>query len=156
MPEVSPIPAHYPQISPYLVVRDGAGAIEFYKTALGATERFRLACPKTGKVLHAELQIGQGLFMLSEEWPECNILGPSANGSTGVTINLYVEDVDATVEQARKAGAKIATEPKNEFYGDRSARVIDPYGHAWNISTHVEDVSPEEMDRRFKASFEES
>jgi PhnB protein len=144
-------PASVP--TPYLIVKGGAKAIEFYVKALGATEMFRLADPE-GKVGHAELRIGSGTFMLADEHPDVGAVSPPTVGGTPVSIHLYVEDVDATVERAIAAGATVARTARNEFYGDRAAIVHDPFGHRWYLATRVEEVTPEEIGRRFAAGAE--
>jgi PhnB protein len=142
-----PIPDNYPRVMPYLIV-DGAGeAIEFYKSVLGASERMRLEGPD-GKIGHAELEIGEAVIMLADENPGMNIEGPKSVGGTPVTIHVYLEDADAAFERAVQAGAKSLRAVEDQFYGDRSGQFEDPYGHRWNVATHVEDVSEEEMMRR--------
>jgi PhnB protein len=147
---VKPIPDGYPQLMPYLIVDGAAAAIEFYKSALGASERMRMGGPD-GRVGHAELGIGDAVLMLADENPEMDIVGPRAVGGTPVTLHLYVEDADATFERAVQAGAKSLRPMEDRFYGDRSGQFEDPYGHRWNVATHVEDVSEEEMQRRVAA-----
>lgn len=147
MAAVKPIPDGYPQVTPYLIVDGASDAIDFYTKVLGAQERMRMPAPDD-KVGHAELQLGQGLIMLADEFPERDIRGPRSVGGSPVLISVYVEDVDAMFERAVAAGAKELSAPKDEFYGDRSASFEDPFGHRWSIATHVEDVSPEEMQRR--------
>ncbi|HVZ39539.1 MAG TPA: VOC family protein [Candidatus Kapabacteria bacterium] len=144
---VNPIPEGYLGITPYITVRDAANAIEFYKNAFGATETMRIMQPD-GRVGHAELTIGTAPIMLSDEFPEHGITGPQTLGGTPVTMHLYVEDVDAFAERAVAAGATLLRPVANQFYGDRGGKLQDPYGHAWWVATHVEDVSPEEMQRR--------
>ncbi len=141
------IPDDYPQVMPYLIV-DGAGeAIEFYKGVLGATERMRIEGPD-GRLGHAELQIGKAVIMLADENPGMNIEGPKSVGGTPVTIHVYLENADAAFERAVQAGAKPLRAVEDQFYGDRSGQFEDPYGHRWNVATHVEDISEEEMQRR--------
>ncbi|MBS1910938.1 MAG: VOC family protein [Bacteroidetes bacterium] len=144
---VNPIPEGYRGITPYITVRDAASAIEFYRNAFGATETMRIMQPD-GRVGHAELLIGSAPIMLSDEFPEHGITGPQTLGGTPVTMHLYVEDVDAFAERAVAAGATLLRPVANQFYGDRGGKLQDPYGHAWWVATHVEDVSPEEMQRR--------
>jgi len=144
---VKPIPDNYPQVMPYLIVDGANEAIEFYKGVLGASERMRLDGPD-GKVGHAELQIGESVIMLADENPGMNIQGPKSVGGTPVTIHVYVEDADAAFKRAVQAGAKGLREVEDQFYGDRSGQFEDPYGHRWNVATHVEDISEEEMSRR--------
>jgi PhnB protein len=136
------------EITPMLTVRDAAKAIEFYKEAFGATEVMRLTEPG-GKVGHAEIRIGGALLMLADEYPDYGFRGPDALGGSAVTIHLYVEDVDEFARRAVAAGAKLASPVKDEFYGDRSGRIIDPFGHRWLISTKKEEVTVEEMQRRY-------
>jgi PhnB protein len=149
-PSVKPIPDGYPRVSPYLIVDGAAQAIDFYKQVLGATERMRMGGPE-GRVGHAELQIGDSVVMLADEFPDMGSVGPKQIGGTPVTIGVYVEDVDKTFDTAVKAGAKSLRPVENQFYGDRSGQFEDPFGHRWSISTHVEDVSPEEMAKRAAA-----
>ncbi len=142
-----PIPDNYPQVMPYLIV-DGAGkAIEFYRTVFGASERMRMDGPG-GRVGHAELQLGKAVIMLADEHPEMGIEGPRSVGGTPVTIHVYVEDADATFARAVEGGAKSLRPVEDRFYGDRSGQFEDPYGHRWNVASHVEDLSKEEMQRR--------
>lgn len=149
-----PIPEGYEGATPYLIVNDAAGAIEFYKKAFGATELMRFAEPG-GKIGHAEIKIGPALVMLADEYPDMDIRGPRAYGGTPVKISLFVPDVDAFAKKAVDAGATFIRPVEDQFYGDRSGMLEDPYGHVWNVATHKEDVSPEEMHRRFKAMMKE-
>ena len=142
-----PIPDNYPQVMPYLIVDGASEAIEFYKGVLGATERMRLGGPD-GRVGHAELEIGEAVIMLADENPGMSIEGPKSVGGTPVTIHVYIEDADAAFERAVQAGAKPLRAVEDQFYGDRSGQFEDPYGHRWNVATHVEDISEEEMSRR--------
>lgn len=142
-----PVPAAYRGVTPYLIVRDAAKAIEFYKRAFGAKETMRLDGPD-GTVGHAELAIGEGAIMLSDEHPQMGFTGPQTLGGTPVSLMFYVDDVDAQVEQAVAAGAKLTRPVRDQFYGDRSGLLTDPFGHVWTIATHIEDVSHEEMQRR--------
>ena len=132
----------------YLCVRSAAEAIEFYTRAFGATEKFRLTEP-SGRIGHAELLFGDATLMLADEFPECGFRAPSTNDGTAVTIHLHVDNADAAIDQALAAGATLERAPKDEFYGERSGVVRDPFGHRWNIGHHTEDVSPEEMQRRY-------
>ncbi|WP_331767623.1 VOC family protein [Embleya sp. NBC_00896] len=144
---VKPIPDGYPQLTPYLCV-DGAGAaIAFYTEIFGATERMRMGGPE-GKIGHAEFTIGNALIMISDEYPEMSALAPKSVGGTPVTMHLYVDDVDATYNRAVAAGATVVQPLADQFYGDRSGCFEDPFGHRWNVATHVEDVPPEEIRRR--------
>lgn len=150
---VQKIPDTYPNVIAHLVVRQAARAIDWYRDVFGARERFRLGMPD-GSVGHSELEIGRnGLIMLGEESPQWNALSPAAFGGSPVTIMVYVEDADATVDRAVAAGARLEMKVETQFYGDRSGRIVDPFGHVWNIATHVEDVSAEEMQRRCDALF---
>jgi PhnB protein len=144
-----PIPEGYHTATPYLIVKDAAKAIDFYKKAFGATELFRLADP-SGKVGHAEIKIGDSPIMLADEFPGMGARGPESFGGSPVSICLYVEDVDALARQAVAAGAKEIRPVKDQFYGDRSGTFTDPFGHTWTIATHKEDVSPREISRRFE------
>lgn len=144
---VKPIPDNYPQVCPYLSVDGAAAAIDFYTEVFGAKERGRLPAPEN-KIGHAELELGDSLIMLADEFPEMGIRSPKAIGGSPVTINVYVEDVDSVFEKATAAGATPLRKPEDQFYGDRSGQFEDPFGHRWSISTHIEDVSPEEMAKR--------
>ncbi|HEY3187418.1 MAG TPA: VOC family protein [Solirubrobacteraceae bacterium] len=148
MPAVDPIPAGYPRVTPYLCCRDASAAIDFYTQVLGAVERMRMPGDTPDSVGHAELEIGTGLVMLADEFPDHGFLSPKSVGGTPVTIHVYVDDVDAVFAKALAAGATATREVENQFYGDRSGQFEDPFGHRWNVASHVEDVSPEEMERR--------
>ncbi len=150
---VKPIPDGYPQVTPYLHVDGAAEAIEFYKNVFGATERMQMPAPG-GKIGHAELQIGDSVLMLADEFPDMGIRGPSAFGGTPVTISVYVADVDAAYQRALDAGSKPIRDLENQFYGDRTAQFEDPFGHRWSIASRVEDVPPDEMQRRAAESME--
>jgi PhnB protein len=150
MPKVNPIPDSYPQLSPYICVDGAAEAIEFYKKVFDATERMRMPAPG-GTIGHAELQIGSAVLMLSDEHPEYGALSPKTVGGSPVTLSLYVEDVDAVFAKALGAGAKELRPVRDEFYGDRTGQFEDPFGHKWSVATHVEDVSPQEMQKRAEA-----
>lgn len=147
---VKPVPDGYHAITPYLVVKGGARAIEFYARAFGARELFRMPRPDGG-IGHAELQIGDSRVMLADEAPEVNARSPETIGGSPVTLMLYVEDVDATVARAVAAGGRVTRPVADQFYGDRSGAVTDPFGHVWFVATHVEDVPPEELARRAAA-----
>jgi PhnB protein len=140
-------PDGYHAVTPYLVVKGAAGAIEFYKKVFGAKELFRLGGPD-GKVGHAELTIGDSVIMLADEAPQMGALAPPTIGGSPVRILLYVDNVDEVVPRAVAAGAKIVRPVADQFYGDRAGGIEDPYGHYWHVATHKEDVSPEEMSRR--------
>jgi PhnB protein len=147
---VSHIPEGYATVTPYLIVNGAADAIEFYKRAFGATELMRFPAPD-GKVAHAELQIGNSRVMLADEHPDRGYRSPQSYGGSGTGIMLYLEDVDRVFSRAIEAGATAKQPVKNEFYGDRSGTLVDPFGHWWTVATHIEDVSPEEMQRRMSA-----
>jgi PhnB protein len=144
---VNPIPEGYPRVTPYLIVSDGAAAIDFYTSILGATERMRMGGPD-GKVGHAEIEIGESLIMLADEHPEMGARGPKTIGGTPVFIHVYVEDADRVFESAIEAGATSLQPMEEKFYGDRSGSFEDPFGHHWNVATHVEDIPPDEMEKR--------
>lgn len=146
-----PIPDEYPRVMPYLIVDGAVAAIEFYKSVLGATERMRMPGPD-GRLGHAELEIGESVIMLADENPEMGIHAPKAIGGTPVTLHVYVEDSDAAFERALNAGATSLRPMENQFYGDRSGQFEDPFGHRWNVATHVEDVPPDEMEKRAAAA----
>jgi len=149
---VNPIPPGFAAPTPYLAVDGAARAIDFYKKVFGAKEISRHEMD--GKIGHAELEIGGGHIMLADEFPEMNFRAPSAYGGSAVLLHLYVENVDAVAERAVSSGATVVRKIENQFYGDRSGQFRDPFGHLWNVSTHVEDVSPEEIERRSKAYVE--
>jgi PhnB protein len=153
--KVKPIPEGYRGATPYICVHDGAAALDFYAKAFGATERTRMAEP-SGKIGHAEIQIGEAIIMLSDEYPELNVRSPRSIGGSPSAILLYFEDVDAIAKRAVDAGAKLVRPVEDQFYGDRSGKLEDPFGHTWWIATHVEDVSDEEMTKRAAASSETS
>jgi PhnB protein len=144
---VQPVPQGYPRLSPYLCVDGAARAIEFYTDVLGAIERMRMDGPD-GRIGHAELELGDSVIMLADESPDMGFLSPTRIGGTAVTLHAYVEDVDAVFERALAAGAKALRPVENQFYGDRSGQFEDPFGHRWNVASHVEDVDAEEMARR--------
>jgi PhnB protein len=145
------IPDGYRTATPYLIVKGAADAIEFYKRAFGATEILRMADPQ-GRVGHAEIKIGDSVIMLADEHPAMGYRGPRSLGGSSVSILLYLEDVDSVFERALKAGAKAQRPVANQFYGDRSGTLEDPFGHVWTVATHVEDVAPDEMKRRAEAA----
>lgn len=149
--KVKPIPEGYHTATPYLIVKGGARAIEFYKKAFGATELTRMADP-SGKIGHAEIKIGDSTIMLADEVTEMGYRSPESLGGSPVSILLYVEDVDALFSQAVAAGAKVQRPVTDQFYGDRLGGLTDPFGHVWYIATHKEDVSPEEMQKRAAAA----
>jgi PhnB protein len=135
------------EVYAYLRVRNAEAALDFYKRAFGAEEKFRLTEP-SGRVGHAELQFGSFVVMVSEEYPEYGILGPQSIGGTSVTIHLHVDNCDVLVARAVTEGATLVRAPADQFYGERSGTVRDPFGHEWLIGHHIEDVTPEEMQRR--------
>jgi PhnB protein len=147
MSTVKPIPDGYPRVTPYLHVDGASKAIDFYRTVFGAKERMRMAGPD-GRIGHAELEIGNSMIMVADEHPDMNVRGPKSVGGTPVTVLVYVDDVDRAFERALKAGAKELRPVENQFYGDRSGQFEDPFGHHWNVATHVEDVPPDEMAKR--------
>ena len=140
-------PDGYPTVSSALAVDGAAEAIAFYQSVLGATERMRMPAPG-GKIAHAELQLGDSVVMVADEYPDMGYLGPHKIGGSPVTLSVYVDDVDAVYAAAIEAGAAALREPEDQFYGDRSAQFIDPWGHRWGVAQHIEDVPIEEMERR--------
>jgi PhnB protein len=147
---VKPIPEGYHSITPYLSLDNASEAIDFYTKAFGATERVRMPAPDGKKVAHAELQIGDSMIMLSDMFEQSSGKTPKQLGGTTIGLFLYVEDVDEVFKQAIDAGATSKQEPEDQFWGDRFGRVTDPFGHEWQIATHKEDLSPEEMEARAK------
>ena len=145
--KVKPIPDGYHSVTPYLSIAGAANAIEFYKRAFGATEIMRMPMPD-GRIGHAEVQIGTSRVMLADEFADIGFRAPGALGGSPVHLHLYVEDVDTVVAQAIGAGAKLTRPVENQFYGDRLGTVTDPYGHVWHVSTHKEDLSMEELQKR--------
>jgi PhnB protein len=148
--KVKPIPEGYHTVTPYLCCKDAASAIEFYKKAFGATEVMRME--DKGKVGHAELQIGDSRVMLADEFPEIGFLSPQTIGGSPIMIHLYVEDVDTTANHAVSAGAQVTRPVADQFYGDRGGQFLDPFGHKWYVSTHKEDLTPEEIGKRAAAA----
>jgi len=149
--QVKPIPEGYHTVTPSLVVNDGPRALDFYKRAFGAQERFRMEGPP-GKIGHAEIKIGDSMIMLSDEFPGMGARSPLSLGGSPVTIFLYVNDVDTAFKQAVDAGAKVEMPLADMFWGDRFGRVSDPFGHLWAMATHKEDLSPEEVEKRAKVA----
>jgi PhnB protein len=147
----NPIPQGYHTATPYLIVRDAARALDFYKQAFGAIETMRFPGPG-GKVMHAEIKIGDSPIMLADECPEMGARSPQSLGGSPVSLMLYVEDVDGLTKQALDAGATVLRPVQDQFYGDRSGMITDPFGHSWSIATHIEDVPPEELARRAAAA----
>lgn len=150
--QVKKIPEGYAAVTPYLTVTGAARAIEFYAKAFGAEEVMRFPMPD-GKIAHAEVRIGGSIVMLHDEAPDWKAFSPQSIGDSPVSIMLYVEDVDAVVRRAVDAGATLTMEVADQFYGDRAGAVKDPFGHKWHIATHVEDVAPDEMQRRAAKRF---
>jgi PhnB protein len=150
--KVKPKPDGHHTVAPYLAIRNAASALEFYKKAFGATETYRLILPD-GRLGHGEIRLGDSLIMLSDEFPEFGGKAPESLGGSPVSIHLYVEDVDAFVKRAVAAGARQVKPVADQFYGDRSGQLEDPYGHLWWVATHKEDVTPGEMQKRVRALF---
>lgn len=144
---VQPIPEGYPRVTPYLCVDGAAAAIDFYVSVLGAEERMRMPAPG-GKIGHAELALGNSVIMLADEHPDMAFRSPKAIGGTPVTLHVYVADVDSVFARALARGAKELSPLKDEFYGDRTGQIEDPFGHRWNVASHIEDVPEEEMAKR--------
>ena len=147
---VKPIPEGYQTITPYLLVRNAAAAMDYYTKAFGAVEVERYAMPD-GRIMHADMKIGDSHFMLADENPEAGFVGPETIGGTTFGMALYVDNVDEVFNRAIEAGGQVERALANQFYGDRNGTLTDPFGHKWTVSTHVEDVTPEEMERRAKA-----
>jgi PhnB protein len=150
---VKPIPDGHHTVTPYLMISGAAKALDFYKKAFGAKEVLRMDGPE-GKVMHAEIQIGDSRIMVADEMPNMPDMGfrsPNSLGGTGVGILLYVPDVDALAKQATAAGAKVLRPVQDQFYGDRAGTFADPFGHMWTLSTHIEDVPPDELRKRAEA-----
>jgi PhnB protein len=147
MADVKAIPEEYPQVIPYLIVDDAAAAIGFYIDVFAATERMRMEGPD-GRIGHAEVEVGRGLIMLADEVPDMGIRSARAVGGTPVSVMVYVDDVDAVFARALAGGAKELNPLENKFYGDRSGQFEDPWGHRWDVASHVEDVPEDEMMRR--------
>jgi PhnB protein len=144
---VKAIPEGYEGATPYLIIKGAVAALEFYKKAFGATELMRIQAPG-GTVGHAEIKVGKAIIMLADEFPDMNCKSPQSFGGSPVSMMLYVQDVDAFVSRAVAAGAKLQRPVKNQFYGDRSGSLEDPFGHQWHIATHIENVPPDEMAKR--------
>ena len=148
---VQPIPDGYTSVTPYLVVKGAARALDYYKMAFDAQELMRFKAPN-GQIAHAELQIGNARIMLADEMPEMGHKSPQSLGGSPVGLMLYVDKVDETFERALSGGGIVRQAVTNQFYGDSSGTLTDPFGHIWTIATHVEDVAPEEMQRRMEAA----
>jgi PhnB protein len=147
MAKVKQVPDGYHSVTPYLIVEGASDAIDWYGKVLGAKERMRMSGPDN-RVGHAELELGDSVIMLADEFPDMGARGPKTIGGSPVSILVYVPDVDTVFDQAVKAGATAREEPADKFYGDRSATFEDPFGQVWNVATHVEDVPPDEMAKR--------
>ena len=146
--KTKPIPEGFHAVTPHLIVRGASEAIDYYKKAFGAVERFRMLGPDGKSIMHAELMIGDSIIFLCDEFPNMDSKSPAALQGSPVTIHLYVEDVDAVFNQAVSEGGTISMPLKDMFWGDRFGEIVDPFGHHWSIASHVEDVPPEEIERR--------
>jgi PhnB protein len=149
----NPIPEGYHSVTPYISCKDAGAAIDFYKRAFGAQELFRMPGPGGHGVMHAEIMVGDSHVMLADEFPGAGAKSPQSLGGTTCSLFLYVKDVDATFAKAVAAGAEGAMPPADQFWGDRFGKVIDPFGHEWSMATHIEDVAPEDMQKRADAFF---
>ena len=147
---VSPVPQGYRSLTPYLIIDGADRALSWYAEAFGAREVMRLAAPE-GRIGHAEIEIGNSRIMLADEAPAHNAKGPNAFGGSPVSLHLYVADVDTVVAKAVSIGAEVKSQPEDKFYGDRLATLTDPFGHTWHVSTHIEDVPHDEIERRMAA-----
>ncbi|HMK58610.1 MAG TPA: VOC family protein [Nitrososphaeraceae archaeon] len=152
---VKAIPEEHHTITPYLVVKNGAQAIEFYKKGLGAEERFRMNGPDGKSIVHVQLKMGDSVFMLADEFPQMNSLSPESIGGSPVSMYVYVEDVDAVFNQAVSAGATVLNPVMDMFYGDRWGYIRDPFGHLWSIATHKKDLTPDELKKAAEIAFAE-
>ncbi|HLI11313.1 MAG TPA: VOC family protein [Alphaproteobacteria bacterium] len=148
--KIKAVPEGYHSVTPYLTIKGAADAIAFYKKAFGAQEMLRIPAPD-GKIGHAEVKIGDSRIMMADEFPGMDCRSPQSLGGSPVSILLYVEDVDALTRQAVAAGARVLRPIEDKFYGDRSGSIADPFGHVWHLSTHKEDVPPEELRKRAEA-----
>lgn len=148
---VEPVPAGHSTVTPHLIVKNAAEALDFYKRAFGAKELARFEDP-TGRIAHAEIQIGDSRLMLADEYPEMGARSPQSLGGSAVSLMVYVPDADARFKEALASGAKELRPLRDEFYGDRAGTVVDPYGHVWTIATHIEDVPAQELERRMTAA----
>ena len=150
--KVKPVPDGHRTVTPYLAIKNAAKALDFYQRAFGAVESYKLMMPD-GRVGHAEIRLGDSLIMLADEFPEYGGKAPDTLGGSPVSLHLYVEDVDAFVKKAVAAGAKERKPVTDQFYGDRSGQLEDPFGHLWWVATHKEDVAPDEMQKRVQAMY---
>lgn len=148
---VRAIPEGYHSVTPYMIIKGAAGALEYYKKAFNATELMRIDGPN-GTIGHAEIRIGDSILMMADEFPQMGCLSPLTAGSVSVSLMIYVPNVDEIFAQAIKAGGTEKRAIQNQFYGDRSGTLVDPFGHMWTVSTHIEDVPPDELARRAAAS----
>jgi PhnB protein len=155
MAKVKPIPDGYHSVTPYLFIKGAADAIDYYTKVFGAKERMRMPGPN-GRVIHAELQIGDSVIMLADENLEIGAKSPKTLGGASSSLHIYLENVDKIAEKAVSSGAKLVRPIKDEFYGDRAGTIVDPFGHMWSIATHVEDVSPEEMKKRMSKAMSQA
>lgn len=155
MAEVKPIPDGMHTVTPHLVCKDAAKAIEFYEKAFGAETVMRMDMPGGGKLMHACLRFGDSAVMLADEFPDWNSLGPNSRGGTSVTLHLYVPDADAFFEKAIKVGAEVVMPLGDAFWGDRYGQLKDPFGHVWSVATHVKDLTPEEITEAAKTAMSE-
>jgi PhnB protein len=146
-------PEGYHSVTPYLTVDDARAALDFYKAAFGATEITRMEMG--GKIGHAEIRIGDSIIMLADEWPDYGKLSPKTRGGATSSLMIYLPDVDAAYQRAIDAGATAERPVQDQFYGDRSGGVTDPFGHSWSLSTHIEDIEDDEMQRRMDAAAKE-
>ena len=151
---VQPIPDGFHSVTPYLILKGAAHAIDFYKRAFGATEVMRLSGPGDS-IMHAEIKIGNSIVMMADEFPEMGFSAPQPGSNTPVGMMIYVEDVDAQFSRALAAGATVKRPLMDQFYGDRSGTITDPFGHTWTLSTHTEDLTPEEIQRRFEEAMKQ-
>jgi PhnB protein len=148
--KVKPVPQDRQTVTPYLTIKNAGAAIEFYKQVFGATEKMRMAEPD-GKVGHAEIEIGNARIMISDEYPELDVLGPQTRGGTTAGFHILVEDVDAVFKAAVAAGATVQKAVSDQFYGERSGKLADPFGHVWYIATVIEELTDEEVQKRYEA-----
>lgn len=152
---VKAIPDGFHAVTPYLSLRNAGEALAFYKRAFGARELMRMEMPGSGKIGHAEMKIGDSIVMMADEFPEMDFLGPKSRGGTSVTLHLYVRDCDRVFETAVAAGARVVRPLKDEFYGDRTGTIEDPFGHIWSVSTHKEELTQAQVRRRMEESMKQ-
>jgi PhnB protein len=152
---VNPIPEGYHSLTPHLVVDNASRAIDFYKDAFDAKELVRMPTPDGKSILHAEIQIGDSIIMLNDEFPDMGVKAPSDGNGSPVTIHIYVENVDSVFDRAIASGAKEVMVLQDKFWGDRYGMLVDPFGHSWSLATHIEDVEPEEMKKRAEEAMKE-